>query len=52
MSDVEVYWQTIATKANDPRSWHQLSAPEQMAIIQSINLLLSVINHYRNQNAK
>ncbi len=48
MSDVEVYWRSIAAKANDPRSWHDLQPQEQMLIIQSINMVLAVLNNYRN----
>ena len=44
MSDVETYWNAIATKANDPRQWKDLTGQQQMAIVQSINLLLAVLN--------
>lgn len=43
-SDVEIYWDAIATKANDPRAWKDLTGQQQQLIIQSINLLLFVLN--------
>lgn len=48
MSDVEVYWKQIAAKANDPRTWQMLSGQEQQMIVQSINLILMVLNNHRN----
>lgn len=45
MSDVELYWQTIANKMGDPRTWQELSGQEQVMIIQSVNLLLQVLNN-------
>jgi hypothetical protein len=45
VSDVEKYWSAIATKAGDNRQWQQLTPQEQHCIIQSINLLLMVLNN-------
>lgn len=45
MTDVEKYWQAIATKAGDPRRWNDLGHNEQALIIQSINMLLAVLNN-------
>ena len=47
MSDVEKYWNTIAAKSNDPRRWSNLSPQEQQMVIQSINLMLMVLNNHR-----
>lgn len=44
MSDVEKYWQAIATKAGDTRKWSDLSPQEQMMIVHSINLLIAVLS--------
>lgn len=44
MSDVEKYWQTIATKAGDSRKWSDLGRQEQMMVVQSINLLIAVLS--------
>ena len=43
MSEVEQYWKSIADKAGDTRSWHDLSPQHQHLIIQSINMLLFVL---------
>ena len=43
MSDVEIYWQRIAEKAGDTRTWHELSPHHQRIVIQSINALLFVL---------
>lgn len=48
MTDVEVYWSSIAAKANDPRTWQMLSGQEQQMVVQSINLILMVLNNNRN----
>lgn len=42
-SEVELYWQAIATKFGDNRQWHQLHPQEQHMVINSINMLLSVL---------
>ena len=49
MGDVELYWQVVSAKFGDPRQWTELSTNEQHAIIQSINLLLAVLNNGRQQ---
>ena len=43
MSDVERFWNTIAAKFGDSRSWQQLNPMEQMQIIQGINMILGVL---------
>jgi hypothetical protein len=47
MSDVELYWSKIAERTGDPRTWQQLEPQLQVMVIQSINLLLSVLNTNR-----
>lgn len=47
MSDVEKYWNNIAVKASDPRRWSDLAPQEQQMVIQSINLMLMVLNNRR-----
>lgn len=42
--DVINYWNAIAKKAGDPRAWEQLQPQHQMMIVQSINMLLQVLN--------
>ena len=43
MTDVELYWNKIANSCGDNRKWNQLHPVEQMRIVQSVNLLLSVL---------
>lgn len=43
-SNVETYWSKIAEKFGDTRKWQELNRNEQDCIIQSINLLLAVLN--------
>lgn len=38
------YWNAIAAKAGDNRKWHDLHPMHQQMIIQSINLLISVLS--------
>jgi hypothetical protein len=45
MSEVEKYWQAIATKTCDTRTWHQLTPNQQNAIIHSINIVLGVLHN-------
>lgn len=45
MSDIELYWQSIASKANDPRKWTDLSRNEQFAVVNSVNLMIAVLNN-------
>lgn len=40
---VETYWQALAEKAGDNRTWQQLRIQEQHVVITSINMLLSVL---------
>ena len=42
-STVETYWQALADKAGDKRSWHDLRVQEQHVVITSINMLFSVL---------
>lgn len=42
-SEVEIYWQALADKAGDNRSWHDLRVQEQHVVMTSINMLLSVL---------
>ena len=44
MSDVELYWQKIAEKLGDTRKWNELTRQQQDAVIQSVNILLAVLN--------
>lgn len=44
MSDVELYWQKIAEKFGDTRKWNELTRQQQDAVIQSVNILLAVLN--------
>lgn len=48
MSDVEIYWNAIAGKMGDRRAWSDLSHNEQIAVVQSINLLLAVLHNGQN----
>ena len=41
---VEDYWKAIAAKAGDNRTWQQLHPQHQQMVIQSINLLIQVLN--------
>lgn len=43
MSDVERFWNAVAAKFGDSRSWQQLNPMEQMQIIQGINMILGVV---------
>lgn len=43
MSDVERFWNSIAAKFGDSRSWQQLNPMEQMQVIQGINMILGVL---------
>ena len=48
MSDVEQYWEAIKKKWPHPLpSYHQLDPVEQMMLIQSINILLQILNNRR-----
>jgi len=43
MSDVEKFWQAVAAKFGDNRTWYQLNPMEQQMIIQGINMILQVV---------
>ena len=48
MSEVEQYWEAIAKKWPHPvPSYQQLNQMEQMMLVQSINILLQILNNYR-----
>lgn len=40
---VKTYWQAIAAKAGDTRTWDQLPLQHQQQVIASINILLQVL---------
>ena len=42
--DVALYWQAIAAKAGDTRTWDQLPLQHQQQVIASINMLLQVLH--------
>lgn len=44
MSDVEKYWDKISKAHGDTRKWEELNLQQQQAVIQSINILLAVLN--------
>lgn len=44
MSDVHKFWQAIATKFGDNRTWDMLHHQEQQMIMHSINLILQVLS--------
>lgn len=37
------YWNALAAKAGDNRSWNQLPIEQQHVVITSVNLLLKVL---------
>lgn len=41
---VKTYWQAIAAKAGDTRTWDQLPLQHQQQVIASINMLLQVLH--------
>ena len=45
MSDVEKYWNAVRAKFGNNRAWQQLNPQEQMAVIQSINIMIAVLNN-------
>lgn len=48
MSDVEQYWEALRKKWPHPTpSYQQLDPMEQMMLIQSINILLQILNNRR-----
>lgn len=42
--DVIKYWESVAAKCGDPRSWNELTPEHQHMIIESVNLLFFVLN--------
>lgn len=44
MSSVETYWSKICIACGDTRTWNELTRQQQEAVIQSVNLLLAVVN--------
>jgi hypothetical protein len=43
-SEVEQYWEAVASKWCDNRKWHELNNQQQQVVIQSINALLAVLH--------
>lgn len=43
MSDVERYWDRVASKFGDNRKWGELTPHQQHLVINSINQLLAVL---------
>jgi hypothetical protein len=41
--DIIAYWQAIAAKTGDTRTWNQLPPQHQNAVVQSVNMLLMVL---------
>ncbi len=49
--DVKLYWEAIAKKVGDNRKWEQLHPQHQMMVVQSVNMLLQVINQKGTEDA-
>jgi len=45
VSEVHLYWQAIANKFGDNRTWDMLNPQEQQLILQSINMLMFVLGN-------
>ena len=46
MSDVEKYWEAIIAKWPSPVvAWHHLGPQDQMMVLQSINILINILNN-------
>ena len=45
MSDVEKYWEAVRIKFGSTRKWSELHPQEQMLVLQSVNMLLQVLNN-------
>jgi hypothetical protein len=43
-SEVEQYWEAVASKWGDARNWNELNSQQQQVVIQSINALLAVLH--------
>lgn len=44
MSEIERMWEKLNEKFNTNRHWHSLDPMEQMAVMQAINAILSIIH--------
>lgn len=44
MSDIEKYWDKVSKAHGDTRTWGELTPQQQNAVIQSVNILLAVLN--------
>ena len=44
MSDIGKYWAKICVACGDTRAWNDLTLNQQNAVIQSVNVLLAVLN--------
>lgn len=42
--DIILYWNAIAAKVGDTRKWKQLPPQHQNLVIQSVNMLIMVLN--------
>lgn len=42
--EVAIYWDALAAKAGDNRTWNDLRIQEQHAVMTSINMILQVLN--------
>lgn len=48
MSEVEQYWEALRKKWSHPTpSYNELDPMEQMMLVQSINILLQILNNRR-----
>lgn len=46
MSDVEKYWEAIRAKWPSPvPTWQHLGPQDQMMVLQSINILINILNN-------
>jgi len=43
MTEVEKFWIVAAAKCGDTRPWSELNFMEQMAIVNGLNMILSVM---------
>lgn len=51
LSEVEQYWNRIREHEGIKVNWHQMHPQSQVALIQSINLLIDVVNHEKQLQA-
>lgn len=47
MSEVEKFYEAIRSKYGSSRKWNELHPQEQMLVLQSINMLLQVLNNQK-----